>query len=110
MPIVKPARGYGWYPNAGKRYEGDYRNDRLTGPWRLWHPNGQLLAEGDYEDGQRTGPWRFQGPDGHELDPAVGGALADALLMSRIPTSCLLAGIELADPTCGRLRQPGVWP
>ena len=44
-----------WYPNAGKRAEGQFTDGKERGQWTTWHPNGQRASNGDYWDGLRQG-------------------------------------------------------
>lgn len=47
-----------YYPNHNKFYEGEFKNNKKDGSWKVWYPNGNLWSEGFYleglDDGKRT--------------------------------------------------------
>ncbi len=47
-----------FYPNRSKFYEGDFKDNKKDGSWKVWYQNGNLWSEGFYDkgldDGKRT--------------------------------------------------------
>lgn len=49
-----------FYPGGQLKGEGEYLNDRKTGPWLFYHLNGKIEQTGQYtKDGKPTGDWKW---------------------------------------------------
>jgi antitoxin component YwqK of YwqJK toxin-antitoxin module len=48
-----------WYENGGKKFEGDFDDDKATGHHTWWYQNGQKRAEGDFKAGKENGHWTW---------------------------------------------------
>jgi antitoxin component YwqK of YwqJK toxin-antitoxin module len=48
-----------YYPNHQKFYEGEFKNNKKHGDWKVWYQNGNVWSEGSYkeglDEGDRTG-------------------------------------------------------
>jgi antitoxin component YwqK of YwqJK toxin-antitoxin module len=47
-----------YYPNHNKFYEGEFKDNKKDGKWKVWYENGNLWSEGSYkaglDEGKRT--------------------------------------------------------
>lgn len=49
-----------YHQSTGEKLgEGDYLDDKQTGPWLFFHKNGQVSAKGDFIEEQKTGEWQW---------------------------------------------------
>lgn len=48
-----------YYENGKKQSEGDYINDKHSGPWTYWYENGQKKSEGNCTAGNLEGIWTY---------------------------------------------------
>jgi antitoxin component YwqK of YwqJK toxin-antitoxin module len=53
-----------WFPNGQKRAEGEFKNGKEQGHWTWWHENGLKHLDGYFQNGVQTGTWVRWKPDG----------------------------------------------
>lgn len=46
-----------WFPNGGKKTEGEFDDGKPIGMHLWWYENGQLETQGEFVDGKQTGAW-----------------------------------------------------
>jgi antitoxin component YwqK of YwqJK toxin-antitoxin module len=48
-----------WHQNGGKKFEGEFEEDKPLGRHTWWYPNGQKRAEGEFIAGKEHGSWTW---------------------------------------------------
>lgn len=57
-----------YYPTGQLKAEGEYLNDRKSGPWLFYHQNGKVEQTGQYtKEGKPTGDWKWYYDSGNIL-------------------------------------------
>ena len=54
------------YQNGEKRFEGNYKKDKIDGTYTFWYENGQKSYEENYKDGLKVGRWTGWYENGHK--------------------------------------------
>lgn len=60
-----------YHENGTVSSEGNYREDKLEGPWTYWYENGQKKSEGEYKAGLEEGIWQYWYENGGKLSGGI---------------------------------------
>jgi antitoxin component YwqK of YwqJK toxin-antitoxin module len=52
--------------NSEKKSEGNYKNGKREGGWKVYSSKGNLIAAGSYSNGNRVGMWQFYDSEGNK--------------------------------------------